>query len=132
MRTGDLGYLDADGFLFLTGREKELIIRGGVNISPVEIDGVLMQRAEIAEAATVGVPDAVWGEEVVSFVVLRPGEAFAPERTDALLRRAVAAFKAPKQIIAAGPSAQERARQARPQGAGRGVGAHENYNTSPT
>src|SRR5580704_337476 len=78
MRTGDMGFLDADGYLHLTGREKDLIIRGGVNISPVEIDGVLMQRAEIADAATVGVPDGVWGEEVVSYVVLRPGMAFAP------------------------------------------------------
>jgi len=99
IRTGDMGFLDADGFLHLTGREKELIIRGGVNISPVEIDGVLMRRAEIAEAATVGVPDTVWGEEVVSYVVLRPGETFAP---DDLLRYCAVqlpAFKAPKQIL---------------------------------
>jgi acyl-coenzyme A synthetase/AMP-(fatty) acid ligase len=99
MRTGDIGYLDVDGFLHLTGREKDLIIRGGVNISPVEIDGVLMQRAEIVEAATVGVPDAVWGEEVVSYVVLRAGAPFAP---DALLRHCAAQlppFKAPKQIF---------------------------------
>jgi acyl-CoA synthetase (AMP-forming)/AMP-acid ligase II len=99
MRTGDIGFLDPDGYLHLTGREKELIIRGGVNISPVEIDAVLMQRAEIAEAATVGVPDTVWGEEVVSYVVLRAGEAFAP---DDLLRHCAAhlpAFKAPKQIL---------------------------------
>jgi acyl-coenzyme A synthetase/AMP-(fatty) acid ligase len=99
MRTGDIGYLDADGFLHLTGREKDLIIRGGVNISPAEIDGVLMQRAEIAEAATVGVPDAVWGEEVVSYVTLRPGEPFV---ADELMRHCVAQlphFKAPKQIV---------------------------------
>src|SRR5215831_11959992 len=99
MRTGDIGYLDADGFLHLTGREKDLIIRGGVNISPVEIDSILMQRAEIAEAATIGVPDAVWGEQVVSYVVLHPGEAFVP---DDLLRHCAAQlppFKAPKQIF---------------------------------
>jgi acyl-CoA synthetase (AMP-forming)/AMP-acid ligase II len=99
MRTGDIGYLDADGFLHLTGREKDLIIRGGVNISPGEIDGVLMQRAEIAEAVTVGVPDAVWGEEIVSYVTLRPGEPFVPEE---LMRHCMAQlphFKAPKQIV---------------------------------
>jgi acyl-coenzyme A synthetase/AMP-(fatty) acid ligase len=99
MRTGDIGYLDADGFLHLTGREKDLIIRGGVNISPAEIDSVLMQRTEIAEAATVGVPDAVWGEEVVSYVTLRPGEPFV---VDELMRHCVAQlphFKAPKQIV---------------------------------
>jgi len=97
IRTGDLGALDADGFLTLTGREKELIIRGGAKISPVEIDSFLMQRAEVIEAATVGVPDAIYGEEVVSYVVARPG-------TDAeeLLRycgSVLPAFKAPKQIV---------------------------------
>src|SRR5258705_7134894 len=73
MRTGDLGFLDAQGFLTLTGREKDLIIRGGVNISPAEIDGILMQHPEIIEAATVGVPAATYGEEDVSFVGGGPG-----------------------------------------------------------
>ena len=99
MRTGDLGYLDADGYLFLTGREKELIIRGGVKISPVEIDGVLMQCDEIAEVATIGVPDAVWGEEVVSYVVLRPGAPFTPEELMRFCAAKVTPFKAPKQIV---------------------------------
>ncbi len=99
MRTGDMGYLDADGFLHLTGREKELIIRGGVNISPVEIDGVLMQRAEVSEAATVGVPDTVWGEEVVSYVVLRPGSHFAPDELLRFCATQLPPFKAPKQIL---------------------------------
>jgi long-chain acyl-CoA synthetase len=99
MRTGDIGYLDADGFLYLTGREKELIIRGGVNISPVEIDGVLMQRAEISEVATIGVPDAIWGEEVVSYVVLAPGSPFAPDELMRFCAARLTAFKAPKQIL---------------------------------
>jgi acyl-coenzyme A synthetase/AMP-(fatty) acid ligase len=99
MRTGDLGYLDMDGFLHLTGRERELIIRGGVNISPVEIDGVLMQRAEISEAATVGVPDTVWGEEVVSYVVLRPGSQFLPDELMRFCATQLPPFKAPKQIL---------------------------------
>jgi len=99
MRTGDIGYLDADGFLHLTAREKDLIIRGGVNISPVEIDSILMEREEIAEAATIGVPDEVWGEEVVSYVVPRAGEHLLVED---LLRHCAAQlppFKAPKQIF---------------------------------
>ncbi len=98
-RTGDLGCLDADGFLMLTGREKEQIIRGGAKISPVEIDSYLMQRADVIEAATVGVPDAVYGEEVVSYVVTRPG---TPVDADELLRycaTVLPAFKAPKQIV---------------------------------
>jgi acyl-CoA synthetase (AMP-forming)/AMP-acid ligase II len=73
IKTGDLGLLDSDGFLTLTGREKELIIRGGAKISPVEIDACLMQRADVIEAATVGVPDRIYGEEVVSYVVARAG-----------------------------------------------------------
>jgi acyl-coenzyme A synthetase/AMP-(fatty) acid ligase len=99
IRTGDLGLIDADGFLALTGREKELIIRGGVNISPVEIDSFLMRRPELIEVATVGVPDATYGEEVVSYVVVRPG---ATVDTAELLRYCsdgLPAFKAPKQIV---------------------------------
>jgi len=98
-RTGDLGCLDADGFLMLTGREKEQIIRGGAKISPVEIDSYLMQRADVIEAATVGVPDAIYGEEVVSYVVARPG---AKVDADELLRycaTGLPAFKAPKRIV---------------------------------
>ena len=123
MRTGDIGYLDADGYLYLTGREKELIIRGGVNISPVEIDGVLMQRAEVSEAATIGVPDAIWGEEVVSYVVLAPGSPVCAGRADALLRRPAHPVQGAEADSPARRLAEERARQARPQGAGRGVDA---------
>jgi acyl-CoA synthetase (AMP-forming)/AMP-acid ligase II len=96
-RTGDLGSLDADGFLTLSGREKELIIRGGAKISPVEIDSFLMQHADVIEAATIGVPDAIYGEEVMSYVVARPGI-----DADTLLRycaSALPASKAPKRIV---------------------------------
>jgi acyl-coenzyme A synthetase/AMP-(fatty) acid ligase len=99
IRTGDLGLLDADGYLRLTGREKDLIIRGGVNISPLEIDSFLMRRPELIEVATVGVPDAIYGEEVVSYVVARPD---ATIDTGELLRycsEGLPAFKAPKQIV---------------------------------
>ncbi len=99
IRTGDIGSLDSDGFLILSGREKELIIRGGAKISPVEIDACLMQCAEVIEAATVGVPDAIYGEQVVSYVVGRPG---ATLDAAALLRHCAAslpAFKAPKRIV---------------------------------
>jgi len=99
VRTGDLGRIDPDGFLELTGREKDLIIRGGVNISPVEIDSFLMRHPALIEAATVGVPDPIYGEEVVSYVVARPG---APIEAGELLRYCsdgLPAFKAPKQIV---------------------------------
>jgi long-chain acyl-CoA synthetase len=98
-QTGDLGYLDAEGYLYVTGREKELIIRGGVNISPVEIDGILMQQSDIVEAATIGVPDRTWGEEVVSYVVLRPGSTIGTEDILSFCNRHLSVFKAPKQII---------------------------------
>jgi acyl-coenzyme A synthetase/AMP-(fatty) acid ligase len=75
-----------------------LIIRGGAKISPLEIDSFLMQHADVIEAATVGVPDAIYGEEVVSYVVIRPG---AAADAGELLRycAAVPAFKAPKKIV---------------------------------
>jgi acyl-CoA synthetase (AMP-forming)/AMP-acid ligase II len=96
-----LGFLDEEGYLHVTGRAKELIIRGGVNISPAEIDAVLMQRPEVVDAATVGVPDDIYGEEVVAFVVLRPGAALG---ADDILHHCAAllpAFKAPKEIVLA-------------------------------
>jgi acyl-coenzyme A synthetase/AMP-(fatty) acid ligase len=99
MKTGDLGFLDDEGYLHLTGRAKDLIIRGGVNISPLEIDGVLMRRADVIEACTVGVPDKVYGEEVIAYVVLRPGSTLA---ADDILRHCATllpAFKTPKQIV---------------------------------
>ncbi len=98
-RTGDLGYLDADGHLHVTGRAKDLIIRGGVNISPLEIDAILTQLPHVAEAATVGVPDHIYGEEIVCYVVLRPGT--PPGDADLLdhCRRSLPAFKVPKRIV---------------------------------
>jgi acyl-coenzyme A synthetase/AMP-(fatty) acid ligase len=71
MKTGDLGIQDADGFVRVTGRTKDLIIRGGVNIAPLEIDEVLIKHPDVAEAAAVGVPDKIYGEEVVCYVVAK-------------------------------------------------------------
>jgi acyl-coenzyme A synthetase/AMP-(fatty) acid ligase len=71
IKTGDLGIKDADGFIRVTGRSKDLIIRGGVNIAPLEIDEVLLKHPGVAEAAAVGVPDKIYGEEVVAYVVAK-------------------------------------------------------------
>ena len=101
IRTGDIGCLDTDGFLLLTGREKDLIIRGGAKISPLEIDACLMQCADVIEAATVGVPDPIYGEEVVSYVVPRPGAALDGEAVLRHCGAALPAFKAPKRIVLA-------------------------------
>jgi len=73
MRTGDLGHFDTDGYLHLTGRSKDIIIRGGLNVAPVEVDGVLAADPAVGEAATIGVPDPIYGEEIVSFVAPSPG-----------------------------------------------------------
>jgi long-chain acyl-CoA synthetase len=83
----------------MTGRQKELIIRGGVNISPVEIDSILMQRPEVIEAATVGVPDDIYGEEVVAYVVLRAGSGLGADDILRHCNAALPAFKAPKKIV---------------------------------
>jgi long-chain acyl-CoA synthetase len=99
IRTGDLGRLDVDGFLELTGREKDLIIRGGVNISPVEIDSFLMRHPRVIEAATVGVPDTIYGEEVVSYVVARPDATVDAGELLRFCSDGLPAFKAPKQIV---------------------------------
>jgi len=72
-KSGDLATMDEDGFVRITGRTKDLIIRGGMNISPVEVDAVLLAHPALADAACVGVPDPIYGEEVVAFGVLRPG-----------------------------------------------------------
>jgi len=97
--TGDLGYFDADRHLHITGRAKELIIRGGVNIAPLEIDAVLAGHADVAEAGTIGVPHPVYGEEVVAFVAPRPGAVLAEAALIAHCAGRLPDFKAPKEII---------------------------------
>ena len=99
---GDLGYVDADGWLFLTGRGAETIISGGVNIYPREIDDVLASHEAVHQACTVGAPDDEWGERVVSVVVLHTGFAASDELVAALREHAaqqLAAFKRPREIV---------------------------------
>ncbi|MBM3488281.1 MAG: acyl--CoA ligase [Alphaproteobacteria bacterium] len=99
LKTGDLGYLDGDGFLHVTGRAKDLIIRGGVNIAPLEIDNVLIEHPDIAEAATVGVPDPIYGEAVVCYVAPKAGRALDEAAVRAHTMRHLAEFKQPKAIV---------------------------------
>ena len=79
LKSGDIGYLDENGFLIVTGRARDVIIRGGVNIAPLEIDAILTTHAAVAEAATFGIPDPVYGEEVASWVTVMPGHTLTPE-----------------------------------------------------
>ena len=98
---GDMGYFDDDGYLFLTGRSAELIISGGVNIYPQEVDNELMKHPAVLDVCTIGAPNDEWGEEVKSVVQLRPGFSASPELTAELMawaRERLAHFKCPRSI----------------------------------
>lgn len=97
--TGDVGALDADGFLTLKDRSKDLVISGGSNIYPREVEEVLLAAPGVAEAACVGAPDAEWGEVVVAFVVPQPGAMLDAAALDAFCLARIARFKRPKRYL---------------------------------
>jgi acyl-CoA synthetase (AMP-forming)/AMP-acid ligase II len=100
VRTGDLGFLDADGYLHITGRKKDIIVRGGYNISPAESEAALCKHPAIAEAACVAYPDDRLGERMAAFVVLAPG-APAPTLEELevfLLEDGLARIKIPERL----------------------------------
>ena len=99
LSTGDLGYLDEDGDLFLVDRKKELIIRGGYNVYPREVEEVLYEHPAVLEAAVVGVPHESLGEEVAAIVVPRPGAEVDPEVLKAWTKERVAAYKYPRHVV---------------------------------
>jgi long-chain acyl-CoA synthetase len=96
--TGDIGYRDADGFFYVADRKSDMIIRGGENIYPREIDDVLYTHPAIAHAAVIGVPDQLYGEEVAAFVVLKDDAQVKEEELIAFCREHLADFKCPKRI----------------------------------
>jgi len=96
LHTGDVGWMDEEGYLFITGRTKDLIIRGGENIAPGEIEGVLQQHPAVEDAAVIGVPDVEWGEEVKAIVVAKPGQKPSPDELTEFVKGQLASFKAPK------------------------------------
>ena len=98
LHTGDIGRFDEDGYLVLVDRAKDMIIRGGENIYPREIEAVVHQLPQIAEAAVVGRANAVYGEEPVLFVSLHPATELSPERIDAHLRDSLSKYKLPTEI----------------------------------
>jgi long-chain acyl-CoA synthetase len=99
LHTGDIGVLDADGFLTLKDRSKDVIISGGANIYPREVEEVLLQHPAVAEVSVVGWPRSEWGEEVVAFVVCRAGLAAPPAELDQLCLQSIARFKRPRNYI---------------------------------
>jgi long-chain acyl-CoA synthetase len=99
LSTGDLGYLDEDGDLFLVDRKKEMIIRGGYNVYPREVEEVLYEHPAVLEAAVVGVPHESLGEEVAAIVVPRPGAEVDGEELKAWTKERVAAYKYPRHVV---------------------------------
>jgi long-chain acyl-CoA synthetase len=98
LHTGDLGYLDADGYLFVVDRLKDLIIRAGLNIYPHDVEEVLYAHPAVAEAAVVGIPDPIYGEEVQAFVVKRIGAEVTDGELLEFCREKLAKYKTPKRI----------------------------------
>ncbi|HEY1326003.1 MAG TPA: AMP-binding protein [Casimicrobiaceae bacterium] len=98
LATGDLGYRDAAGCYFITGRLKELIIKGGENIAPREVDEALLRHPAVLECAAVGVPDADYGQEILACVVLKPGEYCSEEDLRAHCLRELGRYKSPRYL----------------------------------
>ena len=99
LRTGDIGSFDADGFLTLTDRCKDLIISGGSNIYPREVEEVLARHPAVSEVSVIGAPDAEWGEIVVAFIVARPDHSPDPQELADWCRARIAAFKKPRRVL---------------------------------
>jgi malonyl-CoA/methylmalonyl-CoA synthetase len=97
-KTGDVGKVEDDGYVTIVGRSKDLIISGGYNVYPAEIEGVINEMAGVAESAVIGVPHPDFGEAVIAVVVARPGVALDGAAMTASLKRTIANFKVPKQV----------------------------------
>ncbi|HEV2567492.1 AMP-binding protein [Sphingomonas sp.] len=98
-RTGDLGRFDNDGYLWIVGRAKDLIISGGFNVYPAEVEDAIEALPGVAEVAVVGVPHPDFGEGVIAVIVPRPDQVVTKERVSAALRETLAAYKRPKRIL---------------------------------
>ena len=99
-RSGDIGRFDSDGYLYIVDRLKDMIITGGENVYPKEVEDVLYARPEVEECAVIGLPDPEWGERVAAFIVARPGETIDPQALKAFLKSRLSAFKVPKEFRA--------------------------------
>ena len=99
LRTADKGWMDEDGYIYLVGRDDDMIIRGGENISPGEVENVLHSHRDIEEAAVIGVPDPVWGQEPRAIVVLKKGKDTTGDEIIEYCRSRLAGFKRPRSVI---------------------------------
>jgi len=98
LRTGDAGYLDADGYLYIHDRVKDMIISGGENVYPAEVENAIHGHPDVFDVAVIGVPSEKWGEEVKAIVQPKPGSRPDPQDVIRWARERVAAFKAPKSV----------------------------------
>ncbi|MDD3719277.1 MAG: long-chain-fatty-acid--CoA ligase, partial [Actinomycetota bacterium] len=98
LHTGDIGYLDEDGYLYITDRKKDIIIKGGENIMPVQIEEVIYAHPAVAEAAVIGVADLTYGEDIVAYVALKPGAEATPEEILGFCRERLPSFKQPREV----------------------------------
>jgi acyl-CoA synthetase (AMP-forming)/AMP-acid ligase II len=98
LRTGDLAYLDEDGYLYICGRKKDMIIRGGNNIYATDVEAVLLEHPDVQEAAVAGIPHTVLGEDVAAWIVLRPGASVAADDVQAFSAERLADYKCPRTI----------------------------------
>jgi long-chain acyl-CoA synthetase len=99
LHTGDIGYVDEDGYFFITDRKKDIIIKGGENISPRAVEEVLYTHPAVSEAAVIGVKDKVYGEDLKAFVVLKPGETAEAEDILAFCKGRLKRFFVPKEVV---------------------------------
>jgi len=99
LHTGDIGYMDPDGYFFITDRKKDLIIKGGENISPRAVEEVLCSHPGVAEAAVVGMKDSVYGEEIKAFVTLKPGNTVTSEELEEFCQGKLKRFFVPKEVV---------------------------------
>jgi long-chain acyl-CoA synthetase len=98
LHTGDVGYVDEEGYIFITDRIKDMIIKGGYNIYPSEIEGYIETHPGVAEVSVIGIPDQKYGEEIMAFVVKQPGQEFSEDDLIAFTKDKMTPFKAPSDV----------------------------------
>jgi acyl-CoA synthetase (AMP-forming)/AMP-acid ligase II len=98
LRTGDAGYFDDGGYLFIHDRVKDMIISGGENVYPAEVENAVYSHPKVADVAVIGIPDARWGEAVKACVVVKPGETLSEAEVIAHARQHIAGYKCPKSV----------------------------------
>lgn len=98
LRTGDIGYIDDEGYTFVIDRKKDIIISGGYNVYPRDVEEVLHRHPNVREAVVVGLPDPKWGEAVSAFVVLKDGQEATEEGIIAFCKQNLRAYAVPKQV----------------------------------